>query len=41
MNKYRKDSQEWIDLLKKNNLSITNEEKFKWYIDNYSFFNLV
>lgn len=41
MDKYRKNSQEWIDLLKEKNLLIPNEENFKWYIDNYNFFNFV
>lgn len=41
MDKYRKNSQEWIDLLKEKNLLIPDEEKFKWYIDNYNFFNFV
>lgn len=41
MNKYRVNTDEWIEILKKNNLNIIDGNKFKWYIESYNFFNFV
>ena len=41
MNKHREDSNYWIEKLKINNLTITDEKEFKEYIDNYNFFIFV
>ena len=41
MEKYRKNPQEWIDLLKEKNLLIPEVEPCKWYIDNYNFVDFV
>ncbi|MGL4343183.1 MAG: Abi family protein [Metamycoplasmataceae bacterium] len=41
MSKLFKNWEEQIDLLKERGLKIINEEKFKWYIRNYNYQNLI
>lgn len=41
MDNHKQNSSEWVKVLKENNLKITDQPKFEWYIDNFNYYNFI